>query len=121
MDIRNNERISMESDQYSMQQQQPIQYINIDHDSGHSGSSNEHTFAPDNVQGASTMTTIPDNASMAREQQYTHEMAHMSDINQQMQQQQQQHHVMHDDQNAAQNLILSNEIQMQPTLCEFGP
>lgn len=120
MDIRNNERIAMESEQYSMQQQQPIQYMNVDHDNAHIGSNNEHSFVPDNVQGnqqcATTMPTIPDSQPMAMEQQYTHEMAQMSDMNQQMQQQQQQ---QQHDQNAAQNLISSNEIQMQPTLCEF--
>lgn len=105
------ERIPMEVDQHSMQQQQqqqPIQYINVDHDSGHSSSNNENTFAPDNNQ---------DNPSMAIDQQYTNEMTQMNDINQQMQhQQQQQHHVIHDDQSAAQNLI--NEVRLQPTLCE---
>lgn len=128
MDIQSSERISMEAEQYAMQQQQqqqqPIQYINVDRDSGHSGhsgSNNESTFAPDNVQGnqqcASTMVTIQDHPSMAMDQQYTNDMSQMNDVNQQQQQQQQ--HVIHDDQNAAQNLISSNEIRIQSTLGEY--
>lgn len=104
MSIRSNERISVEADQYSMQQQHqhqpPIQYVNVERD--------ENNYAPENVQGnqqcaAAQMVPVPDHQTM--DHQYTNEMIDMN--------LQQQHHLTHDDPNA------SNDIRMQSTLCKW--
>lgn len=110
MSMRSNEGMPMDAEQYAMQQQHqqqqpPIQYVS------------DENIQQGNQQCAAQMVPMQDHTS-AMDHQYTNEMIPMNDMNQQ---QLLQHHTVmqHDDPSASQNLLTSNDIRMQPTICKL--